>query len=372
MTAAWPAHAGPDVGPAIADPALRAAVVSAVGKDSLLRSFSDRKGVFVHTNLGKGWCLGAADLGPALVRSAAQRIWAEQGAEDADSLVNASGRALAAFRQLCAGDQVEGLALTGFEGVSLGSVRVELPWGVLRTASQREQEIQPFGRPPSTVLESRIPLRFTIGAPEVGAEPYDSELTELLATQEQQLVLALLLTVRRDDLVIGRAVWRSDFVPADDARGFSGRAGVATPGLAAGEPLTAEDVEALVSMAHRVADHYDHSIDVAVRRTLSAVRERSDPEDALIDAVIGWENLFGHGESAEVGFRVTTAIARLLHPTPRLAARAEARSPRFTARAASSSTAAAPCPRKPSMTTRKLQSPRRLRRCVPSLKPARS
>jgi hypothetical protein len=316
MTSEWPAHAGSDVGPAATDPALRAAFAEALGHDSLLRPFSGPGGVFVKTNLGKGWRVDASELGPALVRSAAQRIWAEQGAEHADSLVNTSKRALAEFRRLCAGDKVEGLVLTGFEGVALGSVRVELPWGALRAASPREREIRPFGRPPSAVLESRIPLRLTLGEPDAGHDLHDSALIALLASQEQQVALALLLAVRRDELVVGRAVWRTEFVPGDDARGFGGRAETATPVLTAGEALKPPEADALVSMARRVADHYDHSIEVAVRRTLSAVRERSDPEDALIDAVIAWENLFGHGESAEVSFRVTTALARLLDSDP--------------------------------------------------------
>jgi hypothetical protein len=42
------------------------------------------------------------------------------------------------------------------------------------------------------------------------------------------------------------------------------------------------------------------------------VRERVDPEDALIDAVIATESLFGHGEKTEVTFRVTTAISLIL------------------------------------------------------------
>jgi hypothetical protein len=50
-----------------------------------------------------------------------------------------------------------------------------------------------------------------------------------------------------------------------------------------------------------------------MRRTLSAMSERTfSAEDALIDAVIAWENLVGHGAPAEMTFRVTSALAILL------------------------------------------------------------
>ncbi|WP_117208689.1 HEPN domain-containing protein [Allorhizocola rhizosphaerae] len=55
-------------------------------------------------------------------------------------------------------------------------------------------------------------------------------------------------------------------------------------------------------------------IGVAPARLLRAVAERTDFADALIDAVIVWEALFG--DKIETTFKVTTAIIRLLGRTP--------------------------------------------------------
>lgn len=55
-------------------------------------------------------------------------------------------------------------------------------------------------------------------------------------------------------------------------------------------------------------------IGVAPARLLRAVAERTDFADALIDAVIVWEALFG--DKIETTFKVTTAIVRLLGRTP--------------------------------------------------------
>jgi hypothetical protein len=54
------------------------------------------------------------------------------------------------------------------------------------------------------------------------------------------------------------------------------------------------------------------SIKVAGRRLLTAITERTDPIDALIDALIVWESLLGTG--SEVSFRVPGALAVLLEP----------------------------------------------------------
>ncbi|GAA2698475.1 MULTISPECIES: HEPN domain-containing protein [Actinosynnema] len=61
-----------------------------------------------------------------------------------------------------------------------------------------------------------------------------------------------------------------------------------------------------------LVEHGGH-IGVAVRRTLRAASERTDPEDLLVDAVIAWENLFG-ADQGEVTLRVVTTMARLLRP----------------------------------------------------------
>lgn len=54
------------------------------------------------------------------------------------------------------------------------------------------------------------------------------------------------------------------------------------------------------------------SLDVGMRRLLSATTTRTDPIDAFVDSVIVWENIFG--VQTETAFRVTGSIAKLLEP----------------------------------------------------------
>jgi hypothetical protein len=82
--------------------------------------------------------------------------------------------------------------------------------------------------------------------------------------------------------------------------------------------MTKEEAVELHAWADRVGKRNDAALAVATRRTLSAMSERTfSAEDALIDAVIAWENLVGHGAPAEMTFRVTSALAILLEPDAR-------------------------------------------------------
>ncbi|MER5350700.1 hypothetical protein ABT093_10245 [Kitasatospora sp. NPDC002551] len=58
----------------------------------------------------------------------------------------------------------------------------------------------------------------------------------------------------------------------------------------------------------------DH-IELAMRRTLRALSERTDPTDVLIDSVIAWENIFGTPEG-EPTFRITMCLSSLLKKDP--------------------------------------------------------
>ena len=62
----------------------------------------------------------------------------------------------------------------------------------------------------------------------------------------------------------------------------------------------------------RVAVRRTPSIDVAIRRLVSAHIDRYAPADKLIDIVIAWENLFGPRSQKEITRTVSTALGNLL------------------------------------------------------------
>jgi hypothetical protein len=77
-------------------------------------------------------------------------------------------------------------------------------------------------------------------------------------------------------------------------------------------PETTLDAEAMAMVEHWAEQLKAHpsSLDIAMRRTLSAVVDRLDPLDGFIDAVLAWENMFSG--SPETTMRVCGAIAHLL------------------------------------------------------------
>lgn len=79
--------------------------------------------------------------------------------------------------------------------------------------------------------------------------------------------------------------------------------------LATVDPNLASEVAAaslLIARAHQP------SLDIAMKRLLTAVTGRQDPSDAFIDAVMCWENLFG--DTPETRFKVCASMSLLLCP----------------------------------------------------------
>ena len=77
--------------------------------------------------------------------------------------------------------------------------------------------------------------------------------------------------------------------------------------------LDAQQVADWTGWSTTIKDQRVDSVNIAIRRILRAVSERSEPEDILVDSVIVWENLFGGRQ--ETVLRVTGALAWLLEPT---------------------------------------------------------
>ncbi|MCI5209227.1 MAG: hypothetical protein D3910_10630, partial [Candidatus Electrothrix sp. ATG2] len=74
-----------------------------------------------------------------------------------------------------------------------------------------------------------------------------------------------------------------------------------------------KESDALIEWSKRIKKTDDKNIQLAIKRILSAINERTNPIDSFIDTVIAWENLFG--ANAELGFRISVSIAKLLGET---------------------------------------------------------
>jgi len=280
-------------------------------------------GLYVSASSGSGWHIQPSLFAASIIGSAARRImFTGRDTGDLELLLTTVEQTTAETRRLLQGQPVEASAVTGFNGISVaGSADVATPWGTLRTASSAITEsrawwAEPFGDPVATaVVETLITVHYSQGEPSDVLErlQLESRESELLRHVALLLPLTLMLALPREDhFVVCEALWQTTLLPAQPGIGLSGRRPGTGSRVRKVDSIQPVERDAVATWAHRVEDHYDPSIFIAVRRALSAVRERVDPEDALIDAVIACESLFGHGAESEVTFRVTSAISLLL------------------------------------------------------------
>ncbi len=164
------------------------------------------------------------------------------------------------------------------------------------------------------VLEMDMPYKIRISESLPTSPPlprWPPELSGHLEAQRvvESLQLGLLLAVDREQRPKLLATWQRAFDPlaAGSAMGWSDPR--RNPGLM---PVRLSDAEVVSwkGWATKISTGRVPSIEVAIRRTIQAALERHHPADALVDAVIAWENLVGARQ--ETVLRVTTALAWLL------------------------------------------------------------
>jgi hypothetical protein len=276
----------------------------------------DGLGVIVSQDTGRGWRFQSATQAPdAFVRAAARHVLVtRQPTETIEPLLSELSQIVPRVRRLMQGQPDQSIFLTAFDGLGIPeSARVDTPWGTLRAPSNFESSQRLFGGPPATaILETRIPIRWHFD----GKARHSDEYTRAL-NHADLLSLAAVLALGRETEF--RWIWQVPITPVDSGMQFSGAVRTSRRRLSLTPPpppaLDEHQLADLGMWAERVAQGYDASIAVAVRRVLSAVSERATrAEDALLDAVIAWENLFGAGGTSETTFRVTTALALLLEP----------------------------------------------------------
>ena len=150
----------------------------------------------------------------------------------------------------------------------------------------------------STVYETPPELR----------KPY-----ELIQRRDESISLALLLGVTGDPAPKATRSWTAIFDPLAHSVSRSWRP-VATMPPIVPVRLTAPQVRRWGQWIALVDEQRTPSIDIAIKRALQAAAERRNPSDALLDAVIAWENLVGADDATH-------------HDRPRVARHASGQGP---------------------------------------------
>lgn len=250
------------------------------------------------------------------------RLWGlvERGEDNFEALIEALPKVVAAVRSLASGETVDVPYLAGFRGAEFHpEVEIKLSNGLLQSPREIDRSfLLPEAEDVTAVLIGSYPLRL------LGIEPKlsDSAMPDF-SRHWRDLQLDHLRSERVLDLTRLSVLMAS---PPGNTWGLSRISSlIVDPTAAGGSPrrVSYEDnarsgkidsagAERAASWWPRLRDELPDSLDIAMRRALSAAGRRSDPVDGFVDSVIAWENCFGTEQ--ETTFRVTGAIAALLEP----------------------------------------------------------
>lgn len=291
-------------------------------------------GVYIYGSAGTAGGVQLGLFGPSIVSAAFERAAARASQPTFDDLLRELPTALSAARDAMAGKEVTALALAGLTGVLLpkSHTTIAARWGRVRAA--QEYDTPPlFGQSKSPSITMAQPDGTTLVLSDAGdivvemSVPFSARIAEAwrpgslpaLGTPRSQLELQRRMTEVRLAFALSNhgpeqpvllPSWQRLVEPVGSASS-SGSYNLSAFRQRTPTQLSAEQVAEwgrwIALLDGLEVDNLGH----APQRLLRALNERQDPIDALIDAVIVWEALFGTHD--EITFRVCGSLARLLH-----------------------------------------------------------
>ena len=261
-------------------------------------------------SVGGGMRLDAAGVISGLFTSAAVQIYCLRLRHDEPTFVRTVLDNFEELRRAVRGEKVRALAVAGIAGVALPEgVEAKTPWGILRPAPETPRDLSfLFRRPKTTCILTDVRL-VTVKLDSAPQPQHEFDQSEM-SSPKAGLLLSLACALASSDTSnpAGPIVtWRTLVLPFQSGLGYW-HAGAP---FALRQPASLESaVSDLEEWGRRIDSHHASSLDVAATRVVSAIAHRHDRADALIDAVMAWENLLG--TETEVTFRVSASLSKLL------------------------------------------------------------
>ncbi len=294
----------------------------------------ERSGQF-RSSAGRGGGVQLVMFAELLMRSSWAWLKLDTEIPTLAQFLEAVTASLVRVRHAIMGRPVEVPVRIGVTGVKLpeNSPEVTLPWGQLRAVRELDREMVPAsivgGLSTTTaegvqvvidysgdvVIEMNIPYKIELGSIAIGTEwPQQLRGFEEVQKRIESIQLGLLLAISRDLQPMVVFAWQRTLDPLAPGSGMSWSDTRRTPNLTPYQ-LTPQEVQAWSEWIVDVDRGRVPGIEVAIRRTIRAAVERADPSDALVDAVIAWENLVG-SRQGEPTLRISAALAWLLEDDP--------------------------------------------------------
>ncbi|MGH9187219.1 MAG: hypothetical protein ACRD0U_15610 [Acidimicrobiales bacterium] len=297
------------------------------------------RGGVVFNSLGRGGTIQSVMFGETLINAAWDLAIMSTSSPTLAELYEAISASVDVLRCAISGQPAETRALLAFTGITTSGRSIETPWGDLRPITDDERTSAPSmldgavsgtdseGRSVTVsyagevVLDTALPFALTVHEWRTGDEfpdcPSFEQLggSQALRRRSEGLQLAVLLAVERPagQWATARFTWHWIADPTAHGRSMGWADPRSSPGFMPTE-LSEEECQALRDWCELIEANWSSTVDIAVRRVLSAAQGRTDPSDRLVDSVIAWENLFGTSEG-EPRLRISSAMAWLLADT---------------------------------------------------------
>jgi hypothetical protein len=261
--------------------------------------------------------------------------WTRARASNRDDIASVAQELVAVVDLVCRaarGEPCEVRVMAAFTGVLPDGIdAIRLPFGTLRPVAPHERALAPKSIEGSLshtvsegdtviisyagdlVLDTTVPYRIElVEQPDPGAVAWPARLRGFDDVQSNvdTIRLAALLAGSIEAPLTLIPTWRVTFDPLSFGPMLGWSDPRSLPGIAPRRLSTAAAAD-LARLVTDITAQRRPDFDVAVRRTISGMTVRGDPSDALVDLVIGWENLFGSSQG-ELRFRISAAIAWIL------------------------------------------------------------
>jgi hypothetical protein len=250
----------------------------------------------------------------SLLSSAAKQLYVQGITRTETAFTRAVLENYDELKRALRGERIRAYSVRGIAGIKLApALRISTPWGTIRGIEAGQAAVYPgrFGLQTTALLVSPIlvPVNISRDPEPPSLEPDSKDFDE---TQRTQILTPLLfaLASEHDHPVAPVITFQTTISPLIDSLGFSSSITV-NPFIPTSE-IDSSDCKRIEDLARMLSDNYHDSLQIASIRVVSAISQRLDKTDALIDAVTAWENLVGTRN--ETAYRVTAALALLLEP----------------------------------------------------------
>lgn len=299
-------------------PALSQAV-EAIGADPEMEPLLPRDGEFdpsLSTAMG-GSRQDFQSLIRSLVASALRMMYFDSTEQTHSVLIEHTLRNYESLKRVARGDAIPIRIIHGIGGVVLPpGAQIVTPWGTVKPAPQPVNPVF-YGmnafRPPTTALLLRdYTTTVTVSRDEFPRPAPDADLFATAQRITELLPLSFALSIEGDRHCAPMLTFTTSVQPFTASFGAtsSGRLGPPWQQII----LEERDIPAVEDWARRINSRHVENLQVTARRIVSAIAERTDRSDALVDAVMAWESLVG--TKNETVFRVTAALSKLLATAP--------------------------------------------------------